>query len=169
LGAHFQTIVDVEAGAGEADELADAVLDWLFETGIVPSPGCVSRNEVSTEGLVVVTRRHVFYSMTGEDEITCPHCGQMTSLDCDDDGRPVGVWQELLDTIGEWHDGGRGDRPCPSCGNSVGLNDWTWSPPWGFGHLGFTFWNWDKLLSSQLKADVSRLLGHRTVHPYGKL
>jgi hypothetical protein len=169
LGDYFQSIVDVEADAEEADELADAVLGWLLDTEVVPSTDCVSYNEVSNEGLVVVTRRHVFYSMTGEDAITCPHCGHMTTLDCDADGRPIGVWQDLLDTIGVWYDGGRGNRPCPNCDNSVELNDWSWSPPWGFGYLGFTFWNWGELLSPQFKAEVSRRLGHRTVHPYGKL
>jgi hypothetical protein len=64
LGAYFQAIVDVEAGAEEADEAAEAILAWLLETGVVPSMDCVSRNAGSTEGLVIVTRRHVFYSMT---------------------------------------------------------------------------------------------------------
>jgi hypothetical protein len=169
LGDYFQTIADVEADAEEADELADAVVSWLLETGVVLSADCVSRNEVTTEGLVVLTGRNVFYSMTGENEITCPHCGQVTASDCDDDDRPIGVWQDLLDTIGVWYDGRRGDRPCPSCDNSVELNDWIWSPPWGFGYLGFTFWNWGEPLRPQFKAEVSHRLGHRTVYPHGKL
>jgi hypothetical protein len=168
LSSNFQTIVDVEAKAEEADELADAILAWLVETGVIPSLDCVSRNEVSTEGLVVITRRHVFFSLIGEDEITCPHCGHAMPVECDAQGFAIGMWQELFTTIGEWYDGGRGDRPCPRCAKSVELNDWIWSPPWGFGCLGFEFWNWD-LLSPEFKAEVSRRLGHRTVHPYGRL
>ena len=169
LTVSFQTIVDVEVGAGEADESADAILAWLLETGVVPSMDCVSRNEVRTEGLVVITRRHVFYSMTGEDQVACPHCGHVTAMEYDGDGLPVGLWQEMLETIGVWYDGGPGERACPRCGRSVGLNDWDWAPPWGFGCLGFTFWDWGTQLSPEFKAEMSRRLGHRTVYPYGRL
>jgi hypothetical protein len=158
LSARFQTIVDVEATAEEADELADVVLAWLVETGFIPSLHGVTRNEVSTEGLVVLTRRHVFYSMTGEDEITCPHCRYAEVPDDD-----------MFEIIGRWFDGGSGDRSCPNCGRRVGLNDWTWAPPWGFGYLGFQFWDLFDWLSPQFKVGIERLLGHRLVYPHGKL
>jgi hypothetical protein len=57
---------------------------------------------------------------------------------------------------------------CPHCGHSVGLNDWTWSPPWGFGYLGITFWNWPPV-KSEFLAEIGDRLGHRTVHPCGKM
>ena len=47
-------------------------------------------------------------------------------------------------------------------------NDWAWSPPWGFGHLGIKFWNWP-LLTGEFRAEVADLLGHRTVYPRGKV
>jgi hypothetical protein len=54
-------------------------------------------------------------------------------------------------------------------GDRVDVNDRTWSPPRGFNHLGFTFWNWAQTLSPLAEAEVARRLGHRTGHPYGKL
>ena len=33
-----------------------------------------ARTENTTEGLVVFTRRHVYYSLTGEFRVTCPFC-----------------------------------------------------------------------------------------------
>jgi hypothetical protein len=56
----------------------------------------------------------------------------------------------------------------PQCRQAVGLNDWIWHPPWGFGCLGFTFWNWPEL-RPQFVADVSRRLDHRVVRAHGKL
>jgi predicted RNA-binding Zn-ribbon protein involved in translation (DUF1610 family) len=181
----FQTIADVEATAEEAEGLAAAALAWLVESGIVvaeetdctldgpghapgpnyatavthPDPNFLTLHE---NGLSVVTGQTVFFSM-GADEVTCPQCGQVTPLEHDDD-----AWQALADTIGVWYDGGSGDHPCPACGKAVGLNEWTWSPPWGFGYLGLKFWNWPEL-SPQFLAEVSRRLGHRTVHPCGKM
>jgi len=168
LGSNFQTIADVEATAEEADELADALLAWLIETGVVPSAGCVSRNEVTTEGLEIVTGRNVFSSLTGDWWVTCPHCAWSTDPEDTRIGDSVGAWQDLQDTISGWHAGGSDQVRCPNCRRDVGLNDWGWSPPWGFGYLGFTFWNWPTF-SPEFLAEVSERLGHRTVHPYGKL
>ncbi|GDY84963.1 hypothetical protein SAVCW2_41620 [Streptomyces avermitilis] len=35
MGDHFQTIVDLDASAGEAPELAARVIEWLVTEGIV--------------------------------------------------------------------------------------------------------------------------------------
>jgi hypothetical protein len=40
-------------------------------------------------------------------------------------------WGRLTAAIGDWHEGGPGDHLCPHCHHVNGLNDWTWSPPWG--------------------------------------
>lgn len=86
----------------------------------------------------------------------------------DGTGAPTDAWEELSDAIQVWFDGGAGDHSCPNCRHLIGLNDWTWSPPWGFGHLGIDFWNWPQL-SPHFLAEVSQRLGHRTVHPVGKM
>jgi len=165
VGDWFQTIADVEASSDEAEPLAAAALAWLVETGIVlaEATDCVLSGRghapgpryatavteadpgllaLRTNGVEAITGRSVFYSMGAED-VTCPHCRQVTVLN-DDRGHPNDAWQALSDTIDAWFDGGRGEHPCPRCGHLVGLNEWTWSPPWGFGHLGIKFWNWPR-------------------------
>lgn len=117
-------------------------------------------------GVKVITGRTVFHSL-GAEQVTCPRCRHTTDL-TGDGGHGRDAWRALSDTIGVWFDGGCGEHPCPRCRGLVGLNDWTWSPPWGFGYLGIDFWNWPRL-SPQLLTEVSERLGHRTVHPYGKL
>jgi hypothetical protein len=189
VGDWFETIADVEAAADEADGLAAATLAWLVNTGVVlaepttcvlsglahapgpqyatavteADPGLLS---LRTNGVQVITGRTVFFSM-GADRVTCPACGHSTELS-DQGGQPNHAWHELSETIGVWFDGGTGTHACLNCGNLVDLNDWTWSPPWGFGYLGITFWNWPPLAPHFL-AEVSRRLGHRTVHPSGKM
>ncbi len=156
MGSHFQSIVDVEATAEEADALADRLLAWLVERGDV-EPSWVTRNETSIDGVVVDTRRTVFYPRTDDLYIHCPHCIEPTTVE-----------SYLGDIIGKWYDGGPGLAICLRCHRTVGLNDWRWSPPWAFGYLGFTFWGWD-WFSDAFLAEVSAFLGHRVLRPYGKL
>lgn len=77
-------------------------------------------------------------------------------------------WSEFSQVIKEWYAGGAGVRACKHCGEPLGLNDWAWSPPFGFGYLGFEFWNWPRL-DADFVAAVSDRLGHRLVRPYGKI
>lgn len=157
MGSSFQSIVDIEAAADEADALADRLLAWLVERGDVKLDW-VTRNQTGIEGLVIDTRRRVYFSLTGDQYVHCPHCIEPTTLE-----------HHLGDVVSDWYDaGGSGLTDCPSCRREVGLNDWHWSPPWAFGYLGFTFWGWDWFDDAYL-AEVSALLGHRIVHPYGKL
>ncbi len=58
--------------------------------------------------------------------------------------------------------------PCPDCGKPERLVDWAGEFPWGFGNLGFTFWNWPPLSASFVR-EVTELLGHRSVLVRGKL
>ena len=58
--------------------------------------------------------------------------------------------------------------PCPDCGKPERLVDWEGEFPWGFGNLGFTFWNWPPLSASFVR-EVTELLGHRSVLVRGKL
>lgn len=180
----FQTIADVEAGPGEAPELAAALLDWLVFAGVVdagvtdcalgpghpPGPdwtGAVAEPDpwipgLTTNGMRVLTGRNVFNSDLAE-HARCPHCHAVYDLAAG--GR---AWPWMSAAIDEWYAGGDGLLACPACGRHLGLNDWVWSPPWAFGHLGLTFWNWPPL-DPAFVAEVGRRLGHRVVVPAGKL
>lgn len=179
MGDWFQTIADVEATADEAPRLADALVSWLIETGVVPAdrtdwiPGSGEvdepRRRALNDGhghLAVTVGRSVFFSGWAST-VTCPHCRRLIELD-DSRGQPTQAWHELSDAISAWYDAGVGTFPCRNCEQAVGLNDWDWHPPWGFGYLGFTFWNWPEL-HPQFLAAVSHRLNHRVIRAYGKL
>src|SRR5512142_1104587 len=165
MGDYFQVIADVEATALEAEPLAAATLAWLVATGIVraeptdcvlagrghpPGPNHATAVieadprllEWRTNGVEIITGRSVFYSM-GADQVTCPACGKITAL-TDEHGHPNDAWDALSEVISAWFDDGCGKHRC-ECGQSVELNGLAWSPPWGFGYLGFKFWNWPQL------------------------
>lgn len=185
MGDWFETIADIEATPEEADRLGAEVLSWLVEQRIVmaeqtdcvlgsrahrPGPNyalaTVEPDEVlhrlATNGFRVVTGQSVFYSM-GVDRVVCPRCGAAVVDHQDEES-----WDNFSPIIDEWYGGGSGVYACKSCGQSVGINEWGWSPPWGFGCLGFEFWNWP-MLDPGFVAAVSNRLGHRIVQPCGKL
>ena len=178
MSEHFQTIVDLQATGEEADELGALVLAWLVDCGIVEAacrgdshlgeghaPGAryamavvepdQDLHRMWSNGLYVITGRTVFYS-DGVDAIACPDCATAVA------------WGQLSDAIDEWYAGAAGARGCGGCGRVLGLNDWRWQPPWGFGYLGFEFWSWPPLAPGFI-AEVGRRLGHRTVLVAGKL
>ena len=180
----FQTIADIDVGPSEAVQAGAAVLEWLITSGVVvaevtdralgdghaPGPNFADAvrepdpnvMQWRTNGMKVIVGRTVFHSMDA-DRVTCPHCGSAIELHDDQ-----AVWNQLLATISAWYDGGQGNRACWVCGRTVGLNSWDWDPPWGFGYLGFQFWNWPPL-QNQFVTEVAQRLGHRVVLPRGKL
>jgi hypothetical protein len=177
VGDYFQRVVDVEATEAEAPDLAARVVEWLVDQGVVvaaitdcafgdghaPGPWytrAVTETdarllELRTNGLEVVVGRTVFFSLESGQRVFCPHCANEVEV-------------ETNENISSWYRGGDGVEPCPACGRIVGLNEWRWEPPWGFGYLGFTFWNWPRL-RPDFVAEVAELLGHRVVLPYGKM
>jgi hypothetical protein len=62
---------------------------------------------------------------------------------------------------------------CPLCGQGRSITEWKCTPPLGFGHLSYRFWNWPPLDSPSWKLDIPRLLreitGHTIVHTYGRI
>ena len=184
VGDYYQTIVDAEATADDAEALAGRVRDWLVAEGVVRAemtdcvlggdgnghaPGANWQQAVATpgddgfltlwtKGLQVVTGRTVFHTVDGPATATCPRCGAGASFE----GGPI------FDTIGDWYEGGEGLAPCAACGEHIRLVEWRIEPPWGFGYLGFEFWNWPPL-SEAFIARVGELLGHRMLLVHGKL
>lgn len=193
VGDFFQRIGDIEVAPEEAEELGAAMVGWLVDTEVIAAgrtecvlgsalghpPGpryadAVTEPDPSlaglwSNGLEVVTGRTVFDG--GQDELesaTCPHCATTVRLVDDHWQLDDRVWEPFQRAISVWHSGGAGLVGCPACAQAAGLNDWSWRPEWGFGHLGFTFWNWPPL-APEFLAEFARRLGHRVVCPAGKL
>jgi hypothetical protein len=182
MGDRFQTIVDRDATEEEAGELAIPVRDWLIAEGIIepvlkdcilsdelgypPGPNYADATEqpfpllfeTATNGLEIIVKREVFYSRAGEQDLVCAVC-------CERFEPPKG-WGAA---IGEWYyRRGPGMLVCPLCGATRPITEWEHDPPWGFGNLGFRFWNWP-LLKASFVEEVARRLGHRVVVPLGKI
>ena len=72
---------------------------------------------------------------------------------------------EWGEAVGEWYEtGAAGMVGCPGCGAGRAVTEWEYDPPWGFGYLGFEFWNWPPFVE-----ECGRRLGHRIVFVSGKL
>ena len=192
MGDWFQSIVDVEASEAEARGLADRVVGWLIVEGIVVdqrtdctlgdsghAPGSNYPAAVvepwdgllttRPNGMEVEIGRRVFHpGQGGTDRATCPFCLKVNVLQEERTYELTPRWEDFSDAISSWYEGGTGELRCTDCQRIVTLNEWRWEPPWAFGFLGFTFWNWPQLLDTFV-ADVSRILKHRVVVTGGKL
>ena len=197
MGDTYEALVDADATAEEATQLAVRVVEMLQRRGIIagertdcvlggadgtgypPGPhyedavephvhndSCRGRphldvRQLWTNGLAVDVGKRVFYSMTGETAVVCSACQTRSEMEPFPDA--------LHEAINEWYAGtGPGQFACPHCGARAPITVWTWDPPWAFGYLGFTFWNWPPLSVTFIQ-DVSAVLGHRTVVVRGKL
>ena len=184
MGDTFQTIVDREASITDAEHTASEIVGWLVKLGIVnPSPtDCVLstkrkgyrpgpnyRNVVAVRdehddhtlglrvnGLEVVLGRTVFDAGQYGLGLVCRKCG--SHIDGGD------AWS---DAVGEWHEGGGGYFACPKCGYAESVSEWSYDPAWGFGNLGFQFWNWPPFKPSFV-TEFTQRLGHQTVLVRGK-
>lgn len=197
MGDWFQTIVDVEAGAENADRCAARVRDWLTSAGIVlaertdcvlgaeaghppgPAVGQALEDPSSddgwqglwTNGLDIIVGRTVFDAGQGDVEaVTCPHCTREIRLVDAHWATIEEAWAPFREVLTAWPEGDDGVIACLSCGEPVEPTAWRWADDYfALGHLGFTFWNWPQL-KQDFVAEVSRRLGgHRVVLLAGKL
>jgi hypothetical protein len=178
----FQAIVDLDASEREAPESAARIREWLIAGGIIENrmTDCILGNDpgfppglnyiratertdpllfqVRTNGLEIIVKREVFCSISGEQMLICSACS----------GRfePPEGWHDAID---EWSQRkGPGLLACPACNAERPITEWQHDPAWGFGNLGFQFWNWPRLKTSFIE-EVSARLGHRVVLTFGKL
>jgi hypothetical protein len=57
---------------------------------------------------------------------------------------------------------------CRTCEQAQSVTKWVYDPPWGFGELGFTFWNWPTMRESFVE-EFRAQFQHRTAFVFGKL
>jgi|SRR5579859_5119338 len=186
MGDYFQSIVDRDVVVGEAERLGARILAVLVQHQIVeqiPSECVLGRDgggyrpgpnfehaiappdegvrSLRTNGLQVIIERTVFDSGQGGFQLVCDRC--RTKFPYDSADMP---WSAA---IGTWFSQeGQGLLTCSHCGYTKAITEWAFDLPWGFGNLGFKFWNWPPLRESFVE-EVTLLLGHRTIVVYGKL
>jgi hypothetical protein len=181
----FQTVIDTQAGTGDADHLARHVVAFLAEKGIIaatPSEeGGYPRGPNALEISDVVRTRAAHETIppvyshlqviigrathSGDmsdprpPRASCPRCGK--ALDDPD--------EEWSAAVQAWLGGDReSSLLCPSCGASAPVTTWPCDPGWGFGHLAFRFWNWPPLRPGFLD-ELRKELGHSVEVVRGRL
>ena len=192
MGDCFQTIVDETVTELEAPTLGARVLAWLVAEEIVQSepsnsgygsghsysPGnncrqaCdmtmpnsetqfLSFQRLRCNGLSIIAERTVFHAGQCELTLICANC----AVHLEDDN----IGENWRGAIGGWYTS-YGDAlfACPSCGAIRPVTTWIYDPPWGFGCLGFEFWNWPSLNTTFI-VDVERILEHPIKLVAGKL
>ena len=183
MGDWFQTIVDKDASVEEAEILAYEIRDWLIDRGIIqatmtdcvlggdgrgypPGPnyaGAVGSGDHSsflqlwTNGLELIVGRTVFDSGQGGNTVLCPKCQT-----------PQANHIQWVDAVGEWYEGKAALLLCPHCKTATPITEWVFDPPWGFGNLGFKFWNWPSL-KDEFVSEFRERLKHQIVVVKGKL
>lgn len=182
MGDWFQTLVVMDTTLEESELIADRILSWLIERKVVQSvpqscvlggnrigyppldyeqvidelPSTYDVSELLTNGLQVDIGKRVYDSGQSDITITCPKCNAICK----------GNWSEA---ISDWYENERaGLLDCFQCGIRESVTNWNFSPVWGFGNLGFTFWNWP-LLKQSFIDEMKRRIAHRTVFVTGKL
>jgi hypothetical protein len=166
-------IVNLDVSLEQAPACAGQVTEWLLASGIIlPTygpersydgdflfePGARTAqwgqdlaSLTGMCGLAVVIERRIYHTGgNGIDGIACGACGTVF----DDAHLP---WSDAVD--GWWKDDERQDLACPACQVKSRIVDWTFDLPWGFGNLGFGFWNWS--IDASLVEQVAGLTGHR--------
>lgn len=186
MGDYFQIIVDQDATVSQAEILAFKVEQWLIGEGIIeavatndcilgdglgypPGINCIKAikdvdlfaKDLWTDGLKIITERTVFHPGQGSLEgVTCLHCGTYIADEAH--------FKTIMEVIDDWYSGNEGKLICPNCGFAASITKWLFEPTWGFGNLGFKFWNWPPLKESFV-ANIEQLLGHRVILVFGKL
>lgn len=198
MGGYYETVADVEATEAGAPNLAETIVWWLADEGIIlekrspcvassdagypPGPRAVAAlsapdnngiPRLGYNGLDVQVGRRVFHPLGGVyGPVICPRCTEAVVLQ-DLTAPPPAMtaqWELFSDALNSWYHGGSAEVQCPHCAATVEFNDWHWIGQWPFavGFLGFTFWNWPPL-SAQFIAGLASRLGHRVVVTRGRL
>jgi hypothetical protein len=157
----------------------EVILDWLIAENIVhaiPSDCVLSKGQgyavsngagkvvndpkslpfkLITNGLEVITDRRIYHAgQDGLDKVICPECG-------------LDIAEQVGDYFNGWQSGESDSIICPGCNTPNDINEYLFTPVWGFSNLGFTFWNWPvfkdefiETLIQKLNCSVSVVYSH---------
>lgn len=183
----FISLVPAKENWENPAEKAQEIINWLIDLEVIlpTQTDCVLGDEkgfpphshchkilqhtkddlffdLKTNGLEVITERHLFMNWSGYDRMECPNCGN-DAMEAEDE------WQ---DAVGKWLEGENPEVECPVCHESA--------PPGYYrmydddylscalSNLGFTFWNWSEFTATFLQ-DFEVRLGASLKVIYGRL
>nr|WP_068891035.1 hypothetical protein [Pedobacter panaciterrae] len=99
-----------------------------------------------TFGLEIIHTKTVFDTGgNGLDSMRCPGCH-------------AEVLTEDYSFIEKWWSEERTTFTCTNCDESYEINEFIFTPEWGFSNLGFRFWNFP-WFTTQFKEDLEGILG----------
>jgi len=103
--------------------------------------------------------RQVFDSGSNDVErIVCPSCDE-NIIDRID-------WITAIDN---WYlNSGENKIDCPNCFYVDSIQHYIFDPAWGFGELGFVFWNWPEFKNSFIK-EIGELINSKFKVVHGKI
>ncbi|MCG7860671.1 hypothetical protein MD537_27065, partial [Flavihumibacter sediminis] len=82
--------------------------------------------DLLTNGLEIITERHVFHTgQNGMEVLMCPNCKH-------------DIANEDWDFLSEWSDNKSNNLTCPLCNIATDIHKFQFIPEWGFCNLGFT-------------------------------
>jgi len=166
----IQYVVDTDATLDEADALAQTVVAYLCDRGIIlPTPqhheylengpryakgpnaldAADTINDCFPCGMDVSIGRNVFCTGEMGFDLFCPNCKCHSDKDAINWAAPVVHWCESGDAS---------NLSCSQCCESTPFTEW-FRPPFGFGNLSFGFSEW--FLKQEFVDDLSELLQHR--------
>lgn len=164
MSDHSISIVTRQSSYPDNKTKAREILDWLVSKDIVKptlSDCILSSNyghaisdgaqlvtefpddlpfDLITNGLEIITERQVFHTgENGMDECICPNCNK-------------DIASEDWDIFNDWAKEKSNNVICPLCNVATDIQQFKFSPEWGFSDLGFTFWNWSNLTDEFISA-----------------
>ncbi|WP_074405748.1 hypothetical protein [Aquimarina megaterium] len=167
----YISIVPIDVDKDKALALAEKFKTKLIHKNVIsedltPSSNAisktVSKNEVfknlENNKLEIVIARQVFDNGgNGVEKIICPNCSFNI------------IETNWMDAIEEWYsNSGKDTCICPNCSEKKSISEYYFEPNWGFGELGFTFWNWPNFTDDFI-IEIEKILNHKVKIIYGIL
>ncbi|MGO2305220.1 MAG: hypothetical protein ACTH5W_11040 [Providencia sp.] len=146
----FQGIEDDEIIYRPTAEYKEPVL-YVIDDNVVPTQ--LPENTLKNY-LTIVTERTVFHAGGNGLGLYCPQCTSEQSERSND-------WS---DTVTDWYEGKPESLACINCGFDAPLSSWKFDPQWAFGHLGFSFHDWD--ISDAFIMEFEQTLGSEIIVVY---
>lgn len=151
----------------DREKKASEILDWLINEKIIENSlsdctlggpgyrfmknaekiiiGYPRIGDLVTQGLEISIEKQVYHAGdSGLDSILCPNCKKNT-LD------------EELEMISQWFEADSSIVKCFLCDYESDINDFEFSPTFGFSNLRFTFWNIQELTDDFVKTFEEKL------------